>query len=104
MPEQPLEDRISYIKEMAHIMGFHSITDGDMEDYRYLKFEDYTDPEKKMITIRAEIYPDKIKTEIKFEQKPIVFSRDVKIKINEALDVASMVDGLRNWLNGVVRE
>ena len=104
MPEQNLEDRISYIKEMAHIMGFHSITDGDMGDYRYLKFEDYDDPEKRMITIRAELYPDKIKTEIKFEPKPITFSRDVKIKINEALDVASMVDGLRNWLNSGVRE
>lgn len=100
--EKNLESRIEYIKDMAHVLGFPKITDGDMGDYRYLRFEDSMNPGKKMITIDARIYPETVQTELIFKENKIKFSRDVKMKLKEALDVAYMVDGLYDWLNDVV--
>lgn len=102
MTERTLEDRIAYIKDMARVLGFRVITDGDMGDYRYLRFEDSINSEKKMITIHARIYSDNVETEMIFEKNPIKFNRDVKMNIKEALDVATLIDGLYDWLNRVV--
>lgn len=96
--ERSPEPRLDYIKDMANILGFPAITDGDMGNYRYIRFEDNIDPDKRLITIRAEIYPEKVKTEIIFDKKTINFSREFKMKMNEALDVASLIDELYDYL------
>ncbi|MEN6293797.1 MAG: hypothetical protein ABFD07_17495, partial [Methanobacterium sp.] len=97
--EKNLETRIDYIKDMAHVLGFPIITDGNMDNYRYLKFEDSNYSKKKMITIYARIYSDSVHTELIFKENKITFSRDIKMKLKEVLDLASMVDGLYDWLN-----
>lgn len=94
MTERTIEGRLVYIKDIAHVLGFHTITDGDMGDYRYLRFENSIHSEKKMITIYVRIYPDKVETELIFEKKHIMFNRGVKGNIKEALDVATLIDGL----------
>lgn len=102
--ERTLESRLAYIKEMAKVLGFPKITDSDVGDYRSLIFEDTFNPNKRIITIHAEIYTNTVKTELVFEKNIIKFDRNVKSKLKEALDVASLIDGLYDYLNNVVYE
>lgn len=84
---------IEHILEMARSLGFSGITTSDMGDYVSYTLESRKD--KVSIKVRAEVYLDRVETQIIFAERIIKGSGTNLNQICSAIELARMFGELR---------